>query len=112
MMKRGARAPPIKPISEVPRSVARPILATANSNSHQTILSPKTTRRNMATELTESLRQHLAWERRQRNRNPISTSTDVANLKQYPEKPFMKAVDNSANNMDTHFSQSYYKRGW
>lgn len=53
--------------------------------------SPRTTRRNMlATELTESLRRHLLWERQQKSAtaNAASkrrhTAYDVANLQEYP----------------------------
>ncbi|KAF4469736.1 hypothetical protein FALBO_3357, partial [Fusarium albosuccineum] len=50
----------------------------------------------LATELTESLRRHLLWERQQKSSTANAvlkrrhTSHDVANLKQYPEKPCMK----------------------
>lgn len=104
MMKRPARGPPpMRPINEIPRSAAQPIMTTTNGVSHQAALSPRTTRRNMlATELTESLRRHLLWERSQKTSTANAvlkrrhTSHDVANLKQYPEKPFMKK-DNDVN---------------
>lgn len=127
MMRRTARAPPMNPINEIPRTAARPIVATASGATHSAMLSPKTTRRNMlATELTESLRRHLVWERRQRNQNPLNnaaiqrrhTSTDVANLKQYPEKPYMnntQAVDTNSydlNGTDGYNDNSYYTHGW
>ncbi|PVH93977.1 DUF1752-domain-containing protein [Periconia macrospinosa] len=48
-------------------SRARPIIMTT-SNVHPPMLSPRTTRRNMLqTELTQSLRQNLLWERQQKN---------------------------------------------
>ncbi|KAJ5225615.1 hypothetical protein N7468_006840 [Penicillium chermesinum] len=52
--------------------------------------SPRTTRRNMlATELTESLRQHLLWERQQKSTTANAfkrrhTTHDMKNLKEYP----------------------------
>ncbi|BDD62858.1 hypothetical protein MPDQ_004760 [Monascus purpureus] len=53
--------------------------------------SPRTTRRNMlATELTESLRRHLLWERQQKSATANAflkrrhTAHDVANLNEYP----------------------------
>ena len=50
---------------QVPRS--KPIIMTT-SNVHPPALSPRTTRRNMLqTELTQSLRQNLLWERQQKN---------------------------------------------
>ncbi|KAH8903170.1 DUF1752-domain-containing protein [Coniochaeta sp. PMI_546] len=124
MMKRGPRPPPMKSINEVPRSAALPIMTTTNGIAHQTMLSPRTTRRNMlATELTESLRRHLLWERSQKNAtlNAVlkrrHTSHDVANLKQYPgqnlrqqpDKPFMK--DNlEVTNWGS--PNNYYEQGW
>ncbi len=57
---------------------------------------PRTTRRNMlSTELTESLRRHLLWERSQKSSTANAvlkrrhTSHDVANLRQYPERVHM-----------------------
>ncbi|KAK4043113.1 hypothetical protein C8A01DRAFT_43895 [Parachaetomium inaequale] len=121
MMKRGtARAPPMRPINEVPRSAAQPINVTATGMHHQAALSPRTTRRNMlATELTESLRRNLLRERSQKTSTANAvlkrrhTSTDVANLKQYPEKPFMKkdtkekAVDTNPSSWDQYFQNPF-----
>ncbi|KAH8666652.1 hypothetical protein BX600DRAFT_277043 [Xylariales sp. PMI_506] len=94
-MKRGVRHTPLKPINEIPRSTAQPII-TRTQSGHQAALSPRTTRRNMlATELTESLRRHLLWERQHKSSTANAvlkrrhTSHDVANLKQYPEKAYM-----------------------
>jgi hypothetical protein len=125
MMKRGARPPPMKPINEVPRAGAMPIMTTTNGISHQMMFSPRTTRRNMlATELTESLRRHLLHERSQKNAtlNAVlkrrHTSHDVANLKQFPGqdlrqqpvKPFMK-TDNP-DNTNWGSPNNYYEQGW
>ncbi|OIW25183.1 DUF1752-domain-containing protein [Coniochaeta ligniaria NRRL 30616] len=123
MMKRGPRPPTMKSINEVPRSGALPIITTTNGIAHQTMLSPRTTRRNMlATELTESLRRHLLWERSQKNAtlNAVlkrrHTSHDVANLKHYPtlkEEPakiYMKK-----DKIDTTIwgsPNNYYEQGW
>ena len=59
----------MRPGQEVPRTAAQPIIMiTTNVASHQAVLSPKTTCRQMlATELTASLRRHLLWERKQKN---------------------------------------------
>ena len=53
--------------------------------------SPRTTRRNMlATELTESLRRHLLWERQQKSATANAflkrrhTAHDMKNLQEYP----------------------------
>jgi len=125
MMKRGPRPPTMKPINEVPRSTAMPIMTTTNGISHQTMSSPKTTRRNMlATELTESLRRHLLWERSQKNAtlNAVlkrrHTSHDVANLKQYPkenlrqdaDKPFMKKDNLEVSSFGE--ANNYWEQGW
>jgi hypothetical protein len=118
MMKRGtARAPPMRPINEVPRSAAQPINVTAAGMHYQAALSPRTTRRNMlATELTESLRRNLLRERSQKTQTANAvlkrrhTSHDVANLKQYPEKPFMKKdkeVDTNPSSWDQYFENPF-----
>ena len=126
MMKgtRPSHPSPLKPIIEVPRSNAQPITAPANHVHAQAALSPRTTRRNMlATELTESLRRHLLWERQQKSSTANAvlkrrhTSHDVANLKQYPEKPCMKqAEDVNASSWNQYFAKdafdSYHSKGW
>jgi hypothetical protein len=125
MMKRGTRAPPMRPINEVPRSTAQPINVTATGMNHQAALSPRTTRRNMlATELTESLRRQLLWERSQKSSTANAvlkrrhTSHDVANLKQYPERPYMNRANNDANagSWDQYFNKDtftgYHAQGW
>lgn len=125
MMKRGLRGPPLKPINEIPRSSAQPIVYNAPyGQQHQAALSPRTTRRNMLhTELTESLRRHLLWERQQKSSTANAvlkrrhTSHDVANLKQYPEKPYMKkAEDVNASSWDQYFTREafsgYHSKGW
>lgn len=124
MMKRGnARAPPMRPINEIPRSSAQPINVVATGIHHQAALSPRTTRRNMlATELTESLRRNLLRERSQKSSTANAvlkrrhTSHDVANLKQYPEKPFMKKDnDSNSGSWDQYFKNpftGYHAQGW
>lgn len=120
MMKRGTtRAPPMRSINEVPRSSAQPINAAATGMHYQAALSPRTTRRHMmATELTESLRRNLLRERSHRTATANAvlrrrhTSTDVANLKQYPERPFMnnskdKDVDANANSWNEYFQNPF-----
>ncbi|GKT94288.1 DUF1752-domain-containing protein [Colletotrichum tofieldiae] len=85
---------------------------------------PRTTRRNMlATELTESLRRNLLWERQQKSSTANAvlkrrhTSHDVANLKQYPEKVCLKNEDAPTNNpqyfsKDTDNFGGYHSKGW
>ncbi|KAI0407230.1 DUF1752-domain-containing protein [Xylaria palmicola] len=125
VMKTGLRRTPLKPITEAPRSSAQPIMARPTSHYHQqTALSPRTTRRNMlATELTESLRRQLLWERQQKSSTVNAvlkrrhTSNDVANLKQYPERPYMNESKDEVN--ATSWNQflreengGYHAQGW
>lgn len=124
-MRRGLRPTPLKPINEVPRSGAQPIMSNAQPIRQQAALSPRTTRRNMlATELTESLRRHLLWERQQKTSTANAvlkrrhTSHDVANLKQYPEKAYMgKAKEEpNASSWNQYFNRDafggYHAQGW
>lgn len=73
---------------DVPRS--KPIIV-KQIPQHAVAHSPRTTRRNMlATELTESLRRHLLWERQQKSSTVNAvfkrrhTANDMANLREYP----------------------------
>ncbi|CEL05258.1 hypothetical protein ASPCAL06376 [Aspergillus calidoustus] len=72
---------------DVPRSKPIIMKPAPQSVAH----SPRTTRRNMlATELTESLRRHLLWERQQKSATANAfkrrhTAHDMANLKEYPK---------------------------
>ncbi|KAG7403563.1 Uncharacterized protein Forpe1208_v016162 [Fusarium oxysporum f. sp. rapae] len=124
LMMKGMRGPGLKPIHEVPRFSAQPIMTGPNHIQPQAAMSPRTTRRNMlATELTESLRRHLLWERQQKSSTANAvlkrrhTSPDVANLKQYPEKPCMKkSEDVNASSWNRYFSKEatdgYHSKGW
>ena len=112
---------------QIPQS--KPIIMTT-SNTHQPALSPRTTRRNMlSTELTESLRKNLLWERQQKNSTSSAalkrrhTSHDVKNLQRYPgerkapmEKgPHMnkKASDNQSwNDYFDQGLQDFHRKGW
>lgn len=118
-MKMRSRGPPMRPINEVPRSVAQPIHAVPTVIP-TAALSPRTTRRNMlSTELTDSLRRNLLWERSQKTStaNAVKrrqqaqmakvasnegglkrrhTSHDVANLQQHPETSHMDKKNNDA----------------
>ncbi|KAL1840312.1 hypothetical protein VTJ49DRAFT_565 [Mycothermus thermophilus] len=128
MMKRAnMRAPPMRPINEIPRSSAQPINVTAAAGPHPGALSPRTTRRHMlATELTDSLRRNLLLERSHKSSTANAvlkrrhTSQDIANLKQYPEKPFMKKdtdkeIDNDPSNWNQYFQNPFssnYAQAW
>lgn len=120
--------PAPKPEQEIPRS--KPIIMTTSNTHAPPALSPRTTRRNMlTTELTESLRKHLLWERQQKNstNNAVlkrrHTSTDVKNLKNYPGEAQPSALatvkENAAkgnNSWTTNYFdsglQEYHERGW
>ncbi|MCJ1254238.1 hypothetical protein MMC24_002052 [Lignoscripta atroalba] len=104
--------------SNVPRS--KPIIMTT-SNTHPPALSPRTTRRNMlATELTESLRKHLLWERQQKNTTANAvlkrrhTAHDMANLQQFPSAPGSRegSKNNSWNHYFDHGLGEYHQKGW
>ncbi|KIW04410.1 uncharacterized protein PV09_04686 [Verruconis gallopava] len=109
-------------------SRARPIVMTA-SNTHPPALSPRTTRRNMlSTELTESLRKHILWDR-QVNRSTTNaalkrrhTAQDMTKIRHFPgenhPQTFMaskvpQSVKSSWNN--NYFDsglQEYHQKGW
>lgn len=126
MMKRQSRGAPMRSIKEAPRSSAQPIRANApNGITQPMALSPRTTRRNMlATELTESLRRDLLWERSQKSSTANAvlkrrhTSNNIANLKQYPQQPYMNREngDMNANSWDQDFAREafggYHSKGW
>ncbi|EKG12867.1 hypothetical protein MPH_09965 [Macrophomina phaseolina MS6] len=117
-----------EPENQIPRS--KPIIMTTSNTHAPPALSPRTTRRNMlTTELTESLRKHLLWERQQKNstNNAVlkrrHTSTDVKNLKNYPGEAQPSALptvkENAAkgnNSWTTNYFdtglQEYHERGW
>ncbi|KXT02500.1 hypothetical protein AC578_4164 [Pseudocercospora eumusae] len=112
-------APPVQ--LEIPRS--KPIIMTT-SNTHQNLaLSPRTTRRNMlSSELTESLRKNLLWERQHRSTGNLTalkrrhTSTDVKTLKQHPEPgPILSQKDGKKKFSNDYFHQGlgeYHAKGW
>lgn len=102
---------------------SKPIIVTT-SNTHPPALSPRTTRRNMlATELTQSLRKHLLWERQQKSTTANAvlkrrhTAHDVANLQEYPgQKPSQVSKDDSKTNSWNHYFDhglgEYHQTGW
>lgn len=122
-MRQGLRRTPLKPITEIPRSTAQPIMTKPTTHYHQQALSPRTTRRHMlATELTESLRRQLLWERQQKSSTANAvlkrrhTSHDVANLKQYPERSYMNKSKDEINanswNQFLREENGYHAQGW
>ncbi|KAI1118213.1 DUF1752-domain-containing protein [Nemania sp. NC0429] len=122
-MRKGMRRTTLKPITEIPRSSAQPIMTKPTTHYHQQALSPRTTRRNMlATELTESLRRQLLWERQQKSSTANAvlkrrhTSHDVANLKQYPERAYINRSKDEINanswNQFLREENGYHAQGW
>ncbi|KAL7276910.1 hypothetical protein RUND412_000102 [Rhizina undulata] len=110
-----------KATAEITRS--KPIIMTT-SNMHPPALSPRTTRRNMlATELTESLRRCLLWERQQKNTTSAAlkrrhTTHDVTKLVDYPQasnghgKRDCASKNNSWNHFFNQGLHEYHVAGW
>jgi hypothetical protein len=104
-------------------SRARAIIMTT-SNTHPPALSPRTPRRNMlSTELTESLRKHLLWERQVKSSTTNAvlkrrhTAHNMKNIQHYPgEKPFLDPTRaHFINSCNIHFDsglQEYHLKGW
>ncbi|KAK4636333.1 hypothetical protein CLAFUW4_00398 [Fulvia fulva] len=102
------------------KSIPKPILTTTNTT-QPLALSPRSTRRHMlSTELTESLRKNLLWERQHRSTGNLAamkrrhTSNDVKNLKQHPEPVALSHKDPAKFNND-YFHQGlgeYHAKGW
>lgn len=102
---------------------SKPIIMTTSNTHDQAVpaFSPRTTRRNMlSTELTESLRKNLLWERQHRSTGNLAalkrrhTSNDVKNLKQHPEPIALSHKDGKKFNND-YFHQGlgeYHAKGW
>jgi hypothetical protein len=74
----------------------------------------------LGTELTESLRKHLLWER-QHKANALKrrhTAHDVANLQEYPNEKhgLNNSRDGSKNNSWNHYFDvglgEYHQKGW
>ena len=98
--------------------------STTTSNTHPPALSPRTTRRMMlATELTESLRKHLLWERQQKSTTANAvlkrrhTAHDMANIQEYPgPQPGLNSKEGSRNNSWNHYFDhgigGYNQAGW
>ncbi|KAI9926834.1 hypothetical protein ASPWEDRAFT_32670 [Aspergillus wentii DTO 134E9] len=106
---------------DVPRSKPIIVRAPPQSVAH----SPRTTRRNMlATELTESLRRHLLWERQQKSATANAflkrrhTAHDMANLKEYPNPSGQSgsSATDAKNSSFTNYTDfgpwEYHVKGW
>jgi hypothetical protein len=88
-----------------------------NNSAHPLAFSPRTTRRNMlATELTESLRKHLLWERQQKNGTAMKrrhTALDMTKLVDYPQ-PRVQDQASKTNSWSNPFEEihEYHAVGW
>lgn len=103
---------------------SKPIIMTTSNTHQQLALSPRTTRRNMlSTELTESLRKNLLWERQHKSTGNLAamkrrhTSTDVKNLRQHPEPgPVLSHKPGAAKNFTNDYFHAglgeYHAKGW
>ncbi|KAF3907888.1 hypothetical protein ABW21_db0200981 [Orbilia brochopaga] len=96
---------------------ARAVPMVKSASAFPQALSPRTTRRNMlATELTESLRKHLLWERQQKNKvaNAVlrrrHTAHDMQNMTEYPRRDRTGSWNNN-NNIDYGVNE-YHLAGW
>jgi hypothetical protein len=113
--------------SQMQTSRAKPIIMTT-SNTHSLALSPRTTRRNMLfSELTESVRMNLLWERQAKKpratKSSITrrhTSNDVKNLKEFPgnmqSAPYLNPLKEENPSSWNHYFdtglQEYHQKGW
>ena len=96
------------------------IMTTSNTLQSQPALSPRTTRRNMlSTELTESLRKNLLWERQHKSTGNLAalkrrhTAQDMTKLKQLPEPVTLSQRTPTYNNDYFHAGlQEYHTKGW
>ena len=103
---------------------SKPIIMTTSNGHHQMALSPRTTRRNMlASEMTESLRKHVLWERQQKKATANAvlkrrhTAHNLVNLQQYPAQHNARASNGSGSNDSSwNFGHqglgAYHEVGW
>lgn len=102
---------------------SKSIIMKSSSNA-QMALSPRTTRRNMlATEMTESLRKHVLWERQQKKATANAvlkrrhTAHNLVNLQKYPSHESGEASnDGGSKNTPWSFGHqglgAYHEVGW
>ncbi len=103
---------------------SKPIICTT-SNTHFPAHSPRTTRRHMlATELTESLRKHLLWERQQKSttanavyKRRHTAHNEMVNLQDFPGPRVVQPLkEASKNNSWNHYFDygpwEYHTKGW
>ena len=93
---------------------SKPIIVTTSNSQHQMALSPRTTRRNMlSTEMTESLRKHVLWERQQKKATANAvlrrrhTAHNLVNLQDYPGRDHGESSRNYGPTVG-----EYHQVGW
>jgi len=102
---------------------SKPIIMATSNEHHQMALSPRTTRRNMlSTEMTESLRKHVLWERHQKKATANAvlkrrhTAHNLTNLKEYPGQedgePSQEAGSKNNSWNFGHGVGEYHQVGW
>lgn len=102
---------------------SKPIIMTTSNGHQQMALSPRTTRRNMlSTEMTESLRKHVLWERQQKKATANAvlkrrhTAHNLTNLKEYPGQedgdPSQEAGSGNNSWNFGHGVGEYHQVGW
>lgn len=101
---------------------SKPMVMTAR-NAQQMAFSPKTTRRNMlATEMTESLRNNVLWERQQKKATTNAiikrrhTAQNLTVLHHYPGEVVQASKQGSRNTSFDHYFEAglgeYHRAGW
>lgn len=100
----------------------QPIIMTTSNTHQQIALSPRTTRRNMlSTELTESLRKNLLWERQHKSTGNLSalkrrhTSQNVKQLKEHPQPTYPTKTGTNMSFTNDYFNaglSEYHTKGW
>ena len=97
---------------------SKPIIMTTSNNVQQMALSPRTTRRNMlSTEMTESLRKHVLWERQQKKATANAvlkrrhTAHNLVNLQNHPGQENAGGSKNNSWNYGPAIGE-YHQVGW
>ncbi|KAF2719246.1 DUF1752-domain-containing protein [Polychaeton citri CBS 116435] len=126
-LQASAQPSPAGPSGQEPQMTApQPIIMTTSNGipQKQLALSPRTTRRNMlSTELTESLRKNLLWERQHKSTGNLAAlkkraqSQEAKILRQPPEPgPVLSYRDNDrrkfSNEYFHHGLGEYHSKGW
>ena len=103
-------------------TISKPIVMIGRNAQHMAY-SPKTTRRNMlATEMTESLRKNVLWERQQKKATTNAvikrrhTAQNLTSLQHYPGEAVQASTEESRNTSFDHYFEAglgeYHRAGW